>query len=192
MPFPIITPRLILQPPHPGDGKGLHQAILDSHDELVYWLNWPSKIPSLEEVEIEARSHYAKWFLREDLRFVCREKSSDRIIGRFAFPPSFLNWQIPMVALSYFISKPYQGNGYALEATNALTRYAFTVLKAKRVEIKCDTENTKSLSIPQKLGFTLEARQKGIWPKPNDRELAEIITFCMFDTKELPPLDVQW
>lgn len=48
------------------------------------------------------------------------------------------------------------GNGYMTEAVQGITNFAFTELKARRVEIRCDTLNYKSKAIPERLGFQLE------------------------------------
>jgi ribosomal-protein-serine acetyltransferase len=192
LPTYIETPRLILRPPQAGDGPGIYKAITDGYSALVKWLNWPSNIPSKEQVEIEARIHQAKWILREDMRFVCINRESGEIMGRMAYPSIQTNWDIPIFGISYFMSKSHQRLGYTQEAVNALTRYAFEVLDAKKVEIKCDVENPASIGIPKKLGFKLEARQKGVWPRKDKHELAEIVTYARFDMINLLPLEVRW
>ena len=48
------------------------------------------------------------------------------------------------------------------EALNALTQYAFETLKAKRVEIRIDTENLKSRKVAERCGYELEATLENI------------------------------
>lgn len=49
-----------------------------------------------------------------------------------------------------------QGHGFITEAVTALSRMAFDVLKAQRVEIRMDSRNTASWKVAERAGFTLE------------------------------------
>jgi ribosomal-protein-serine acetyltransferase len=50
----------------------------------------------------------------------------------------------------------FGGNGYMTEAVQGISDYAFNELKARRIEIRCDTLNLKSRAIPERLCYTLE------------------------------------
>jgi len=50
----------------------------------------------------------------------------------------------------------------------ALTRVAFTVENARRVEIRCDPANARSARVPEKLGFTLEGTLRQAYLGVND------------------------
>ena len=68
---------------------------------------------------------------------------------------------------------------------NAQTRYLFEVLKAKRVEIRCDERNAASLAIMKKLGLNIEAVFK------NDEvnihgDLSSTVVSARFDSEGLP------
>ena len=51
---------------------------------------------------------------------------------------------------------PYAGQGYITEAVAAVTDFAFDVLGARRVFIKCDAKNERSASVARRLGFPFE------------------------------------
>ena len=61
-----------------------------------------------------------------------------------------------IASLGYWLSADKQGEGIVTEAANALTRHAFEVLDANRVEIRAAEFNHKSRAIPERLGFTQE------------------------------------
>ena len=61
---------------------------------------------------------------------------------------------------------------------------AFSVLKAKKLEISCDIENVASTHVPLKLGFKLEYTQTGGWPRP-DGKLATLQTYSLFSEVDL-------
>ncbi|MBY0371988.1 GNAT family N-acetyltransferase [bacterium] len=192
LPQKITTPRLVLRTANSTDAPGLLNATLDGYEDLVKWLGRPATPPNLRDVEQDIEHSSKQWDSREFLRFLIVSKADDRILGRMGFPPQQCDWRVPCFGISYFIARSANGSGYCTEAVNALTRYAFGALKARRVEIKVDTDNSPSLRIPRKLGFELEATQKGIWPRPDKTELATFQTFCVFDTANLPSLDVSW
>ncbi|MFQ5652692.1 MAG: GNAT family N-acetyltransferase [bacterium] len=54
------------------------------------------------------------------------------------------------------IRRSYSGYGYVTEAVEAISRYAFDELCAKRVEIMMSSENEKSWRVAERLGFLLE------------------------------------
>jgi len=58
--------------------------------------------------------------------------------------------------IGYWIAADLTGQGLATEVTAALTRVAFEVCGAERVEIRVDSANAASLAIPRKLGFVEE------------------------------------
>jgi len=187
-----VTPRLILRPSKAGDGVALHKVIMDGFDDQVRWLARPDETPTLQNFEKEARQHAIDWLSRDFKRFVIVSKEDDSIIGRMGYPPMLSDWRVPYFGISYFVARSLNGKGYCSEAVNAMVRYAFVVLSARKVEIKCDTDNVASVRIPEKLGFALEATQKGNWPRTDKYDLAEIRTYSIFVVSQLPDLEVQW
>ena len=191
IPEVIETSRLLLQVPKAGFGREVHEAILDGYDEYIKWVSWPSTPPPPESVEKDCRKHHAEFILRDFIRYLIIEKDSKRVIGRFGFPSLMAFWSIPQFGISYFIRKSARKQGYGTEATHALTLFAFKELKAQKVEIHCDAENTSSQRIPQALGFSLECTKKGSWPRP-DNKLADIQIYSLFSDNLLPKWEVKW
>lgn len=184
LPELIETQRLKLQMPKAGFGTKLHAAISDGYEDYIKWLNLPTNIPTEQTLEEECRKHMADFILREFIRYLIIDKSTNEVVGRCAFPSFQANWQIPQFGISYFIRKSQRGKGYATEAVHALSQLAFRNLKAKKLEIYCDSENIASTKIPLKLGFKLEYTQKGGWPR-QDGKLAELQTYSIFSENEL-------
>ena len=61
-----------------------------------------------------------------------------------------------MFEIGYWIRASRAGQGLATEAASALTRAAFDLAAAGRIEIRVDPANATSLAIPRKLGFVEE------------------------------------
>lgn len=187
--LPLETPRLIIRPPQAGDGKGINEAKLDGYEDCIAWLSWPKKKPTVQEDEQESQNLAKAWDDGTELRFMCIEKQSGKVLGRFAFPAVLNKPYIPMVAISYFLRKSAQGKGYATEMTNALIRYAFDVLRVRKFEIHCEVENIKSQGIPQRLNLPLERTEIGVWPSARTGKLENVYVYSCFNTDSLPPLE---
>lgn len=191
LPEIIDTPRLKLQMPKAGFGEKLYQAMMDGYDDCIKWLAWPPEKPSIESVETDCRQHHAEFILRDYIRYLILDKQTNHVIGRCAFPPQYANWRVPQFAISYFIRKNQRLNGYATEATYAMTLLAFKILNAKKVEIYCDSENSASIKVPTCLNFKLEYIQKGGWLR-TDGELAQFHAYSIFSPEDLPNIQVKW
>ncbi len=152
--MPIETKRLLLKPPEPGSGKACNEAIIESFAELHAWMPWAKNPPTLIETEEFARQAAGKWILREDLTLWIFEKATGEFLGGTGFHR--MNWQIPRFEIGYWLRTSKTGQGYITEAVEALTKYAFKILKAKRIEIRCDDTNLKSRAIPERLGYQLD------------------------------------
>ncbi|MCX7337943.1 MAG: GNAT family N-acetyltransferase [Alphaproteobacteria bacterium] len=165
-------------------GKKLHDAICDGYDDYVKWLNWPMNPPTPGMVEEDCRKHHADFILRDFIRYLIIDKSTNDVVGRCAFVASQALWKIPQFGIAYFVRRSQRSKGYASEAAHAMTALAFQILKAKKVEIHCDAENIASAKVPQKLGFKLECTQRGGWPR-HDGELAELQIYSIFSERDL-------
>jgi RimJ/RimL family protein N-acetyltransferase len=70
--------------------------------------------------------------------------------------------------------------GIMTESTAAVTRVGFEVCGADRIEIRVDPDNTASLRIPRKLGFTAEATLRRRLPAPEGVPLRDVTIWTMF------------
>ncbi|HJD55565.1 MAG TPA: GNAT family N-acetyltransferase [Rickettsia endosymbiont of Pyrocoelia pectoralis] len=191
LPEVIETSKLKLQMPKAGYGENLYQAMMDGYEDYVKWLNWSSTPPTLKSIEEECRKHHAEFILRDCIRYLIIDKTTNNIVGRCAFPPFQADWSVPQFGISYFIRKSERSNGYATTAAHIMALLAFRILNAKKVAIHCDAENLASIQIPLKLGFKLEYTQKGGWLR-QDNTLAELKTFSIFSEDDLPRLKIDF
>lgn len=150
----IYTERLFIRKPMPGDGNVVFEAIQASLNELKPWMPWANREQTEEDVEVNMREAHAKFLTREDLRFHIFNRETGQFIGATGLHR--MNWDLPKFEIGYWIDTRCSGKGYITESTQAITEFTFNELNAKRVEIRCDSKNSKSRAIPEKLGFTLE------------------------------------
>ncbi|MGE6618798.1 GNAT family N-acetyltransferase [Bacillus mycoides] len=155
VPLQIETDRLILRAPlQAGDGNVVHQAIKDSINELKQWLLLFQSIPTVEETEILLRNAHIDFLKRESFRYLIYHKDTNDFIGTASLHG--INWKISKCEIGYWINTQFSGNGYMTEVVSELTNLGFQLLKFRRIEIRCESTNTKSRAIPEKLDFELE------------------------------------
>lgn len=155
VPLQIETDRLIFRAPlQAGDGNVVHQAIKDSINELKQWLLLFQSIPTVEETEILLRNAHIDFLKRESFRYLIYHKDTNDFIGTASLHG--INWKISKCEIGYWINTQFSGNGYMTEVVSGLTNLGFQLLKFRRIEIRCESTNTKSRTIPEKLGFELE------------------------------------
>ena len=189
LPLPIETPRLLLRPPQAGDGAAVTEARHESLDQINKWLLWAKDVTTPEQDEARARDGAARFLLREDLRFTGIEKATGKpVLWTGLHQP---DWDRRRFVIGYWVRKGAQGHGYAAESTNALLRYAFNVLAARRVEITHAAGNIPSQRTIEKLGF----RPEGVMEKElllPDGTYVDRLIYARMTIDGLPQLDVKW
>lgn len=189
IPMPIETPRLILRNVLPGDGAAMFEAKAESMDELKLWMPWAKELGSVDDSEIVARKAYADFILRTDIMMLGFEKNSGKLIvstGLHRF-----DWDRRHFEIGYWVRTSESGKGYATETANALTRYAFKALNARKVLIHHAGGNDGSRRVIEKLGFEGEGILRGESFLP-DGSIVDHYHYGRFDIEGLPELDVKW
>lgn len=173
------TERLIIRPPHPGDGVAAHAAIVESAERLRVWIPWAKPEITVEEEEVLAREYYLKYLSREKLHFYMFLKESSIFLGMSALHT--IDWDIPRFEIGYWIRTGYEGKGYASETVKGLTQFAFN-LGALRIEIRTDSRNERSWRVAERAGFILDGILKN-----NTRDVDGILGETRIYSKIYPP-----
>lgn len=176
-PSEFYTDRLFIRMPKPGDGKVVYDAIQASIQELKPWMVFAQKEQTEEEIEESIRKSHIQFLQREDLRLLVFSNETGEFIASAGLHR--INWDIPQFEIGYWIDSRFSGKGYMVEAAKGITDYAFTELKANRVEIRCDSLNKKSRAIPEKLGFKLEGILESASVTVDENGLRDMCVFAM-------------
>jgi ribosomal-protein-serine acetyltransferase len=169
VPERLETERLILRAPRAGDGALVNEAICASQAELAPWMPWAGAAPSLAESEAHCRRQQARFLLREDFVWLMlrrgggkgeidngnRNDGEGELVGGTGLHR--IDWTLRKFEIGYWRRTGCEGQGLVTEAVRALTRLAFDVLDARRVEIRMDDRNARSWRVAERAGFTLEA-----------------------------------
>lgn len=148
------TERLTIRAPRAGDGLRVYEAVRDSIQELRQWMPWAQSLPTPEEEEVLVREERCKFLRRENLMLLLFLKGSMTCVGGTGLHR--IDWDVPKFEIGYWVRTPYRKRGLMTEAVAEITRFAFDVLGAERVEIRMDDRNVRSSRIPERLGYTLE------------------------------------
>ncbi|BAS26528.1 GNAT family N-acetyltransferase [Limnochorda pilosa] len=154
IPTAFETERLLIRAPRPGDGPELNAAVLESLDDLRPWMPWADHAPSLEESERNVRHAHVRFLAREDLRLHLFLKGTETLVGGSGLHR--MDWRVPKFEIGYWCRTSFQGQGYVTEAVRGICSFAFEVLGARRLEIRCDPRNERSRRVAERAGFRLE------------------------------------
>lgn len=147
--------RLTIRTVRPGDGPEMYAAVAESLDELKPWMPWAHDTLSVDQYEVRTREGYLRWQAREDLWMALLLKGTHTIIGGSGLHR--IDWSVPRFEIGYWVRSSYAGQGYITEAVRGITDFAFDILGAERVEIRCDALNERSAAVARRASYPLEA-----------------------------------
>ncbi|WP_232337540.1 GNAT family N-acetyltransferase [Thermoactinomyces sp. CICC 23799] len=175
-PHSFETERLWIRLPLPGDGEKVYEAMMETEELLRQWMPWAQTPPSKEQAEINVRQAHSKFLERTDLRFHLFHKETKDFVGSSGLHR--IDWSVPKFEIGYWCRKSYMRQGYITEAVRGLSVFAFEILKANRVEIRCDQRNVRSRKVAERLGYRLEGILRNFQVSP-DRQLENTCVYAM-------------
>ena len=174
--YRILTPRMCIRCWTPADAPALKAAVDASREYLLPWMPWARQETSLQMQIDRLRQVRGRFDLGKDFVYGLFSRDESQVLGS-----SGLHTRVGDRArmIGYWIHVDHAGQGYATEASAALTKVAFLVEDMDRIEIHCDPANTASAAIPRKLGYTHEAtlRRRSHWP---DGKVEDSMVWTLF------------
>lgn len=154
--FPTLfcTERLLIRMPQPGDGKAVCEAVNASINELRPWMKWAQQELTEYDSELGIREEHISFLRRDTLRLLVFNRETGQLVASSGLHN--IDWEVRKFEIGYWIDTRYSGRGYMTEAVEGISEFAFSQLNARRLEIRCDTKNSRSKLLPERLGFELE------------------------------------
>jgi RimJ/RimL family protein N-acetyltransferase len=178
-PYRIVTERLVVRCWEPADAPRLKEAIDSSLDELRAWMPWAHAEPQpLGEKVALLRRFRGRFDLDQEFVYGILDRDESEVVGGTG-----LHRRVGDEAfeIGYWIRSSRTGNGFATESSAALTRVAFELCEADRVEIRVDPANERSAAVPRKLGFAAEALLRRRLPAFGEQtEARDVRVFSLF------------
>lgn len=145
--------------------------------------------PSDDKMEENCRKSLSDFIARTNFTLSIYDRNGEYFIGSTGLHKP--NWDVRSFEIGYWIHKKFEGKGLIQESTIALTKYAFEVFRAQRVEIRCDARNERSLAVMKKIGF----HQEGVLRNEDlgmDGSLRDTIVTARYDLEGLPQIQTTW
>lgn len=150
----FYTERLLIRAPKVEDAEEVWKAVVNSDAALKEWMPWAQKKQSLEQITTNIRQAVADFITRKDLRLQLYLRETGEFVGASGLHR--IDWDVRKFEIGYWIDSKFEGKGLMTEACERITQFAFEELLANRVEIRCDSENVRSRSVAERVGFKLE------------------------------------
>ncbi len=131
----------------------IYQIVQTERDRLNEFLPWPNFIKSVEDELEFIQGMKKQWDDKSCFGFAIILAEKNCLIGTIDLHA--ISWNHSRGEIGYWISEKYQGKGYMSEAVSVLEKALFEE-GINRIEIRCDQNNSRSRSIPLRLGYTHE------------------------------------
>lgn len=155
LPTEFTSDRLLLRRYRPGDIPMYYRMLQDNAQHLYEFLPpFLLNLQSEEDVKAWFDRQGAEWNSLDLFIFGAWDQATGVYVGEsyLAYP----DWDVPRIEVGYFLIKEFTGKGYATEAANVAIRYAFEHLKVFRIDLRCAADNTASIQVARRCGFTQE------------------------------------
>lgn len=153
MPLSAKLDTLGVRPVEAGDAFELYALIEANRGRLARWMPWAAEqdLAGTERFLAEAEEQRAA----ED-GFQAKIAPDGEIIGTVGFHR--IDWVNRNTSLGYWLTERAEGKGTMTAVVRALIDYAFQEWNLHRIEIHCAPDNHRSRAVPERLGFSEEAR----------------------------------
>ena len=144
-----VSDTISLEILHDVHAEELFLLINKNRTYLRKWLPWVDRMRSLAQFREFIKHSKHRAALGQEVGCVIKERQL--VAGR----SGIYNIDIEKrnATLGYWIAENQQGKGIITGACRTLINHAFTVLQLDAVEIRCATNNRKSMAIAERLNF---------------------------------------
>ncbi|ATA89700.1 GNAT family N-acetyltransferase [Capnocytophaga stomatis] len=152
----IISEEIYLELVKLSDADEIFNTIDSQREYLGEWLPFVSFIKSVADEENFIKSALETMEQTKEYIFCIRKEGN--FVGLISFiKTDKLNQK---TEIGYWISKDYQKQGIATQATKRMCEFAFAEMEMNRVQIRCAVGNIPSKSIPKRLNFIFEGIER--------------------------------
>lgn len=151
----LRSAHVVVRPLRAEDAEQHFAAVEEARASSRRWLPWMDAYVSVEQSRAYAARSEGQRLLGEQLSLGIFDTATGRFLGGVGLFPRDL--EVGSYEVGYWLRTSARGQGRMTEAVRLLEDYAFEALGARRVEIRCDAQNTRSAAVARRLGYTHEA-----------------------------------
>lgn len=134
------------------DTLAVFESVIRNRDHLRPYMHWLQPDYSIDSTSEFIRQNLVNVSEKNGLGLgIFRDRAFIGSIGFVGF-----DWAARRTEIGYWIDNEEEGKGIVSAACKLLIEYAFGDLRLNRIEIRCSSENVRSASIAERLGFTRE------------------------------------
>ncbi|NLU76713.1 GNAT family N-acetyltransferase [Streptomyces sp. HNM0575] len=178
-PITLSTERLLLRPFDDRDVEAVRSACQDP--DIVRWIPVPDPYGRKEAEEFVLGVNPSGW--REDTmyNFGIFTKQGELVGSMGLVRLGALRAPERQAELGFWTVKEQRGKGYTVEAGHAVIDWAFSTLKAERLEWVAEAGNEASRRVAWRLGFVMEGTQRAKIVHRGTRRDAWVATLLPID-----------
>lgn len=145
LPARLETDRLILRQPEKADAEAVRGIMEQDFVRRNNCLETPLTTEKVEKILTGRPGQY-----------IIARKEDCAVIGHISAEPDDLRYKVKSVSLGYYLGEEYARMGYMSETLDVLLRCLFLRESMEVVSARSFVENTASIALLEKLGFTRE------------------------------------
>jgi RimJ/RimL family protein N-acetyltransferase len=155
VPETFESERLDIVCPAEEHAPGLHEAILESIEEMKPWMPWAKGDVTVEDCAENLRTAQAAYRSVQDFRLKLFLRETGEFVGGSGLHR--IDWSVPRFEIGFWVRTSMTGHGYITEAVRRISEFALEDLGAQRVEIRMSTRNVRSRRVAERAGFPIES-----------------------------------
>ncbi|ASS64982.1 MULTISPECIES: GNAT family N-acetyltransferase [unclassified Paenibacillus] len=132
--------------------RPLFRTVQQNRDCLDKWLPWVKHIENVDDMKDYIEFEQKRRELQQGFSAIILEGGNPAGVVSY----QELDWRNSKASLGYWLSADCQGRGIMTLACKEMVQYAIVTLEMNRVEIRSRSDNVRSRSVAERLGFTLE------------------------------------
>ena len=159
-PAHVESQRLYLRSYQPEDAKWYYPMSLKNRTHLARYEaeNVAASIDSEEAAQTLLKELVEAWSKGICFFIGAFEKDTGEFVAQIYV--GVVDRRLPEFEVGYFVDVDHQGRGYVTEAVKAVLGVLFNQLNARRVHLKCDETNQRSIRVAERCGMVREGRQR--------------------------------
>ncbi len=177
----LYNEHVLIRPLQEKDAQAMFEAMEESREYIRPWLSFADAHQTVEEARDWIIRSIASLLLRQGIVVGIWDYTTQRFVGSSWVNPH--NWDIGYFEFGYWLRPSTAGHGYITETIKLLTDYALKTWNAKRIEIRCDERNERSIAVAKRLGFTYEGKLRNV-ERASDEHLRNMLIFAMIPQDE--------
>jgi ribosomal-protein-alanine N-acetyltransferase len=121
-------------------------------DQVTKWLSFDSRSPEQAKAMIQGAVERSRHSPRTEYYLAVTPLEDDRVVGFARIGLA----GVQAGKLGYAVAAPYWGRGYATDAARTMIGFGFEELGLHRISAAIGPDNTASIAVVRRLGFTEE------------------------------------